>query len=243
MQSLIVKLANLGWRLDHNPCSVISLQPAISNLYSPCKNSMMASRPRSLILQQRRIKLWMPVAPCGKLWMKSKISASLAFNRQMVSNPRCFNELKKFVFIWSTELLVVTQLELDSGLVTVVSELQIMPVDETGWSLFELTSRVDFSLKVELVMDWFDAEDVEEEVHVEPADAELQDRIARQWITGRTSRQNSGWYRTSLHFWQTWAKIARSFWLGNNRKKSNRNLLSCHNSSQEMNLWKFKRKI
>ena len=27
-----------------------------------------------------------------------------------------------------------------------------------------------------------------------------QDRMARQCITGRTSRQNSGWYRTSLHF-------------------------------------------
>lgn len=51
--------------------------------------------------------------------------------------------------------------------------------------------------KLLLVMDWFEVEDVAVEVEFEAGD---QVRMARQWMTGRTSRQNSGWYNTSLHF-------------------------------------------
>ena len=65
---------------------------------------MMASKPRSVILQQRSIKPLIPVAPWGKFCMKSKISASLAFSKQMVSNPRIFRELKKLAFICSVTL-------------------------------------------------------------------------------------------------------------------------------------------
>ena len=69
----------------------------------------------------------------------------------------------------------------DDGLVTVRGSVA---------SLLELTSILHFSLleKLLLVMDWVDAEDVEE-MQVE---AEDHDRMARQWMTGRTSRQNSG---------------------------------------------------
>ena len=187
---------------------------------------MMASKPRSLMLQHRKMRLWMPVAPWGKFWMKSKMSASLAFNRQMVSKPRCLSELKKFCFIWSPWL----ELE-ETGLV-------VISVTELDSALFELTS-IFFSLfeKLELVMDWLDSDEVAvlEDMQVDP-EAEDQDRIARQWMTGRTSRQNSGWYKTSLHLWQTWANRARSFWCGNSEKKSKRNLLSCHSSSHVINL-------
>ena len=215
IQSLIVRLANLGWRLDQSPCSVISLQPAISSLKRPCRNSMMASRPRSEMLQQRRIKPWIPVAPCGKFWMKSKMSESFALSKQMVSKPRTFKELKKLAFIcWSWEVLTVLLGEVSA------------PV--TSLSLL-LTSL----MLLLLVMDWLEAEEVAVEVQLE---AEDQLRIARQCKTGLTSFQNSGWYSTSLHFWQTCARTARSFWLGNRQKKSWRNGLSCQSSSQVMNL-------
>lgn len=60
-------------------------------------------------------------------------------------------------------------------------------------SLLELTSL----MLLLLVMDWLEADEVAVEVQLE---AEDQLRIARQCKTGRTSFQNSGWYRTSLHF-------------------------------------------
>lgn len=52
-----------------------------------------------------------------------------------------------------------------------------------------------FSLleKLEFVMDWLDVEEVVVAVELEMhPPLELQDRMARQWITGLTSRQNSG---------------------------------------------------
>ena len=182
---------------------------------------MMASRPRSETLQQRRIKLWIPVAPWGKFWMKSKMSESLAFNRQMVSKPRVFKEWKKLAFICWSMLLVLTVL---LGEVKAPVTSRLSPL-----SLLELTSL----MLLLLVMDWLEADEVAVEVQLE---AEDQLRIARQCKTGRTSFQNSGWYRTSLHFWQTCARTARSFWLGNRQKKSWRNGLSCQSSSQVMNL-------
>lgn len=110
--------------------------------------------------------------------------------------------------------------------------------------LLELTShvmvlRISLFEKLLLVMDWLEAEDVavDDDVLVQYEATEVDhDRMARQWMTGRTSRQNTGWYSTSLHFWQTWAKIALSFWLGKRLKKPYKNLLSCHNSSQVVNL-------
>ena len=43
--------------------------------------------------------------------MKSKMSESLAFNRQIVSKPRIFKELKKLAFIcWSMLPVVLTVL-------------------------------------------------------------------------------------------------------------------------------------
>ena len=110
--------------------------------------------------------------------------------------------------------------------------------------LLELTShvmvlRISLFEKLLLVMDWLEAEDVavDDDVLVQYEATEVDhDRMARQWMTGRTSRQNTGWYNTSLHFWQTCAKIALSFWLGKRLKKPYKNLLSCHNSSQVVNL-------
>ena len=115
----------------------------------------------------------------------------------------------------SAALLVVVVLELTSQVVLL--------------SLFE---------KLLLVMDWLEAEDVAvDDVLPQYEATEVDhDRMARQWMTGLTSRQNTGWYNTSLHFWQTWAKIALSFWLGKRLKKPYKNLLSCHNSSQVVNL-------
>ena len=114
----------------------------------------------------------------------------------------------------SAALLVVVVLELTSQVVLL--------------SLFE---------KLLLVMDWLEAEDVAVDDVLQYEATEVDhDRMARQWMTGRTSRQNTGWYNTSLHFWQTWAKIALSFWLGKRLKKPYKNLLSCHNSSQVVNL-------
>ena len=108
--------------------------------------------------------------------------------------------------------------------------------------VLELTSQVvllSLFEKLLLVMDWLEAEDVavDDDVLVQYEATEVDhDRMARQWMTGRTSRQNTGWYNTSLHFWQTCAKIALSFWLGKRLKKPYKNLLSCHNSSQVVNL-------
>ena len=109
--------------------------------------------------------------------------------------------------------------------------------------LLELTShvmvlRISLFEKLLLVMDWLEAEDVAvDDVLPQYEATEVDhDRMARQWMTGLTSRQNTGWYNTSLHFWQTWAKIALSFWLGKRLKKPYKNLLSCHNSSQVVNL-------
>ena len=106
--------------------------------------------------------------------------------------------------------------------------------------LLELTSQVvllSLFEKLLLVMDWLEAEDVAVDDVLQYEATEVDhDRMARQWMTGRTSRQNTGWYNTSLHFWQTWAKIALSFWLGKRLKKPYKNLLSCHNSSQVVNL-------
>ena len=54
-----------GNALTHSPltCSVISLHPAISSLYKACKNSMRASKPRSEMLQQRKMREWTCLAP------------------------------------------------------------------------------------------------------------------------------------------------------------------------------------
>ena len=68
-------------------------------------------------------------------------------------------------------------------------------------------------------MDWFEAEDVAVEDVLQYEAVVDHDRIARQWMTGRTSLQNSGWYKTSRHLEQTCAKMALSFWLGNSLKK------------------------
>ena len=119
------------------------------------------------MLQHRKIRLWMPVAPCGKFWMKSKISVSFALSRQIVSKPRCFNELKKFSFIWSPlpvppDVLPVV----DAGLVTiaVVASVEVAEAGGGGGGkslvvVFELTSHVLLSLleKLLFVIDWFEA--------------------------------------------------------------------------------------
>ena len=117
--------------------------------------------------------------------MKSKMSESLAFNRQMVSKPRVFKEWKKLAFICWSMLLVLTVL---LGEVKAPVTSRLSPL-----SLLELTSL----MLLLLVMDWLEADEVAVEVQLE---AEDQLRIARQCKTGRTSFQNSGWYRTSLHF-------------------------------------------
>ena len=60
--------------------------------------------------------------------MKSKISASLPFNKQIVSNPRCLSELKKFNFICSPLMVVVPPPPEVVGLVIVTNSYTVMDI-------------------------------------------------------------------------------------------------------------------
>lgn len=137
--------------------------------------------------------------------MKSKISASLPFNKQIVSNPRCLSELKKFNFICSPLTVVVPPPPLDVvGLVIVTDSFELTSIVlepfEAFLSLLRRSSAVGAHgalgtptlEKLLFVIDWLEVDEVavDDEVHVEPGDD--QDLIARQCITGLTSRQNSG---------------------------------------------------
>jgi len=137
--------------------------------------------------------------------MKSKMSASFPFNKQIVSNPRCFRELKKFNFICSPFTVVEPGPQPPPdvvGLVMVTDSFELTSmVVEPFEAFLSLLRRSDSAVgalgtptleKLLFVIDWLEVDEVavEDEVHVEPGDD--QDLIARQCITGLTSRQNSG---------------------------------------------------
>ena len=112
-------------------------------------------------------------------WMKSKISASLPFSKQIVSNPRCLSELKKFNFICSPPPPPLALVPDVVGLVMVSDSLEL-----TSMAFFSLLRRSSVLVttleKLLLVIDWLDVEEVavEDEVHVDPGDDH--DLIARQ---------------------------------------------------------------
>ena len=138
--------------------------------------------------------------------MKSKMSASFPFNKQIVSNPRCLRELKKFNFICSPFTVVEPPQPPPPdvvGLVMVTDSFELTSmVAEPFEAFLSLLRRVSSAVtgalgtptleKLLFVIDWLEVDEVavEDEVHVEPGDD--QDLIARQCITGLTSRQNSG---------------------------------------------------
>ena len=121
--------------------------------------------------------------------MKSKISASLPFNKQIVSNPRCFSELKKFNFICSPLMVVVPPPPEVVGLVIVTDSFELTSIVlepfEAFLSLLRRSSA-DGALgtptleKLLFVIDWLEVDEVavEDEVHVEPGDD--QDLIGRR---------------------------------------------------------------
>ena len=116
--------------------------------------------------------------------MKSKISASLPFSKQIVSNPRCFRELKKFNFICSPAPVPPLAFVPDVvGLVMVSDSLELTSMEAAVF--FSLLRRSPSVLvttleKLLLVIDWLEVEEVavEDEVHVDPGDDH--DLIARQ---------------------------------------------------------------
>ena len=83
--------------------------------------------------------------------MKSKISASLPFSKQIVSKPRCLSELKKFNFICSPimipDLSVISDLV---GLVMVTDSLELTSMAllfEVFFSLLRRSSDVVTTLE------------------------------------------------------------------------------------------------
>ena len=116
--------------------------------------------------------------------MKSKISASLPFNKQIVSNPRCFNELKKFNFICSPLTVVVPPPAEVVGLVIVTDSFELTSIVLEPFEAFlSLLRRSSADAggalvgtptleKLLFVIDWLEVDEVavEDEVHVEPGD-------------------------------------------------------------------------
>ena len=111
----------------------------------------------------------------------------------------------------------------------VLGEVRVASPLEELVLVLSLASLLSLVVKLLVVMDWLDTDEVAVDILF---DGEDQDRIVRQWITGRTSVQNSGLYRTSRHFWQTCASTSRSSWQEKQRKNMVRKGLSCHSSSQ-----------